>query len=110
MMKFVCSTYVIFKSVFGGEEYLTKLKKNSRIIFAKLRTNNNRLPITAGRYQNVPREEQYCNKCDAQLLDEYHVVLMYNNQTISQLRHHDIPEFFWARPNIEKKLFTNAVQ
>ena len=102
MMKSVCSKYVTFKSLFSSEEYLTKLKTKSRIIFAKPRANNNRLPTTAGKYQNVPREERQCNKYDAQLLrDECRVVLLCNNQTISQLKHHDIPEFFWTRPNRE---------
>ena len=97
MMKPVCITYVAFNSLFGREEYLTKLRTKSKIIFAKLRTSNNRLPTTAGRYQTVPKEKRYCNKCDAHLLgDEYHVVLMCNNQTISQLRHQYIPEFFWT--------------
>ena len=69
-------THVTFKNCYGMEEYLTKLRTKLRIVLGKLRTNNNRLPVIAGRYQNVPREERLCNKCEAGVVvgDKYHVV------------------------------------
>ena len=57
-LKSVYMTHVTFKNCYGMEEYLTKLRTKLRIVLGKLRTNNNRLPVIAGRYQNVPREER----------------------------------------------------
>ncbi len=76
-MKSVCSNCLTFKCIYGREEYLTKLKTKARITLTKIRTNNNRLPITGGKYQNVPREERICDKCDDTALgDEYYVILV----------------------------------
>ena len=44
----ICSNYVSFKNVFGREDYLLKLQTKARFTLVKLRTNNNRLPITVG--------------------------------------------------------------
>ncbi len=82
-MKSVCSNYLTFKCTYGREEYLTKLKTKAGITPTKIRTNNNRLLITVGRYQNVPREERICDKCDdTALRDEHHIILVCNNQVI----------------------------
>ena len=86
--------------MFGREDYLLKLQTKARFTLVKLRTNNNRLPITVGRYQNIPREERICDKCDVAMIGvEYHTVLVCNNQAITQLRYRYIPEYFWVTPN-----------
>ena len=41
----ICSTYKLYKEVYGIEEYLVKLSKNNRICLSKFRTENNKLPI-----------------------------------------------------------------
>ena len=82
------------------EEYLTKSKTKSRIVFTKLRANNNRLPLITGRYQNIPREERLCNKCDSSIVgDEYHAILECTNETIRRMRQRYIPEYYRTWPN-----------
>ncbi len=51
--KSLCSNYRMFKIDFGMEQYLKKLTKGDRILVAKFRTYNNRLPVNVGRYQGV---------------------------------------------------------
>lgn len=84
-LKSVCTTYVIFKSCYGMEGYITKLRTKSRIVLTKLRANNNKLPVITGRYQNISREGRLRNKWGSGIVgDEYHVVLECNNQVIRQ--------------------------
>lgn len=70
-----------YKKSFEFENYLTRLPKQCRISLCKLRTNNHRLPVVVGRYNGIPREEKFCNKCsDHRVGDEYHVLLECSNQ------------------------------
>ncbi len=45
-------------------------------MLTKLRSCNNKLPITVGRYNNIRREDRIFEKCNARVIgDEYHAVL-----------------------------------
>ncbi len=47
---------------------------DGRILMAKFRTCNNRLPVYVGRYQGVRRDDSVCNKCGVSVVgDEFHV-------------------------------------
>ena len=101
--KNICSSYRVFKEGYGIEDYLVKLCKNNRIYISKLRAGNNKLPIITGRYQEVAREERFCNKCNGGYVgDEYHVLLECQNQEIVLLRNRYIPIFFRVDPNQSK--------
>ena len=97
--KSICSSYKIYKHVFGLEDYL-KLNKVNRISLTRLRSNNNKLPLTVGRYNNIRREDRFCGKCNANVIgDEYHVLLMCDNEEIVRLRNEYIPRYYINRPN-----------
>ena len=67
---------------------------------SKLRTGNNKLPITEGRYQNINREDRVCNKCDENCIgDEYHVLFNCQNENIVRLRNKYIPRYYRTRPS-----------
>ena len=71
-----CSNYRIFKKSLILEDYLLELPYKFRIALCKFRTRNSRLPIELGIYNNVPRENRYCTKCQGNILgDEYHYLL-----------------------------------
>ena len=101
--KGICSSYSVYKEVYGIEEYLVKLAKTNRINICKFRTGNNNLPVVRGRYHNVRREERFCDKCNSeQVGDEYHVLFQCQNQYITQLRSKYIPEYYRVNTNRRK--------
>ena len=105
----ICSTYKLYKEIYGIEEYLVKLPKNTRICLSKFRTGNNKLPVITGRYNQIDREERLCNKCNDGLVgDEYHVLLQCQSQDIVQLRNRFIPQYYTRQPNYFK--FTMLMQ
>ena len=99
-VKGICSSYQIYKEVYGIEEYLLKLNKNDRIYISKLRTGNIQLPVIKGRYSGIIREERYCDMCNnGQVGDEYHLLFQCQSQIIVQLRDKYIPNYYKNRPN-----------
>ncbi len=98
--KSICSSYKMYKSIYCLEEYLVKLSKANRILLTKLRASNNKLPITVGRYNNIRREDRVCEKCNAGVIgDEYHVLLMCENEEIVRLRNKFINRYYRDRPS-----------
>ena len=63
--------YRIFKTKFGYELYLNVLPYDLACVLCKFRTCNHRLPIEAGRFVNLPRNERTCT-CSNKLGDEFH--------------------------------------
>ena len=97
--KSLCSNYRMFKIDFGMEKYLSKLTKGDRILVAKFRTCNNRLPVNIGRYQGVSREDRVCNKCDDGVVgDEFHVLLECTDMEIVRIREMYIPNYYTTWP------------
>ena len=58
-----CINYRIFKTNFGLENYLLSLPRDLRIVFAKIRTCNHRLPVETGRWKNIDRNIRICKLC-----------------------------------------------
>ena len=56
------------------EKYLTILDdKKYRIIMTRFRTNNNRLPINSGRFNDIESTKRFCPLCDCdEIGDEFH--------------------------------------
>ena len=68
-----CDTYSIFKTKIELEPYLLLLQPKFAIPLCKFRASNHRLPIVAGRFDNIPRNERVCDLCDSEeQADEYH--------------------------------------
>ncbi len=89
----------MFKIEFGMEQYLKKLTKGDRILVAKFRTCNNRLPVNVGRYQGVNREDRVCNKCGVGVVgDELHVLFECTDAETVRLRDKYIPNYYTNRP------------
>ena len=73
-----CVNYRIFnfKPNFGFEDYLLKLDCRLRKLLSKFRLGNSKLPIKRGRYNNVHREQRYCELCDHNIIgDKFHFIL-----------------------------------
>lgn len=67
--------YKIFKKNWEFEEYFNILDFKDAIVLCRFRTTNNKLPIEAGRWQNVLRENRVCHQCNnRQIGDEYHYI------------------------------------
>jgi hypothetical protein len=90
------------KNYWGFENYLLAMSQAQRIILCKFRcTINHKLPIQLGRYNNTPREERICTKCNLEPIgDEIHHVLIC--PFYANLRENYIPIQFRTHPNIFK--------
>ena len=68
------TSYKIFKTTFGMENYLITLPVKFRKAFIRIRTNNHRLPIETGRWRRAAMKDRTCNLCNETLGDEFHVI------------------------------------
>jgi len=93
--------YRMFKTAFGQEKYIKLLPTNLAIKLARFRTTNNFLPVNRLRFENVPRDERLCTKCEmGEIGDEFHYVFCcpYFNAK----RKECLPAYFLRRPNAIK--------
>lgn len=68
-------TYVLFKSKFGAEDYVSMhLTKYQRSLFAQLRCGVLPLQVEVGRFSNTPLEMRICKLCGLACEDEVHFV------------------------------------
>ena len=78
-------TYVLIKSDFGMETYLTEIKNvKLRIKLTKFRLSNHSLMIEKGRYTGLKPEERLCPFCPNLVEDEIHFLL--NCHTYKNIR------------------------
>ena len=98
----------MFKPTFAQERYISLLPTNLAIKLARFRTTNNVLPVNMLRFENVPRNERICLKCEMnEIGDEFHYVFSCPYFDIK--RRACIPGFYRIRPNAIKfnKLFNS---
>ena len=101
--------YRMFKTTFEQERYLNLLPKNLSIKLIRFRTTNNCLPVNKLRYENIPRNERLCPKCEMEEIgDEFHYVFCcpyFHAKRVSCL-----PVYFRRRPNAIKfnQLFNSS--
>ena len=98
----------MFKPAFGQERYISLLPTNLAIKLARFRTTNNMLPVNKLRFENVPRNERICQKCEMnEIGDEFHYLFCCLFFDIKQRA--CIPGFYRIRPNAIKfnKLFNS---
>ncbi|MEW8546520.1 MAG: reverse transcriptase family protein [Candidatus Thiodiazotropha sp.] len=104
-----CFNYRIFKTDFLFEKYITELPANSYIALAKFRTTNNRLPIEKGRWDNIDRNERYCNLCNTNLIgDEFHYI--FECEFFNNVRKMYLPKYYLKHYNTFKfaQLMSNS--
>ena len=70
-----CSTYRIFKTCFGFENYLRVVPAKLRKFLIKIRTRNHKLPVDIGRWRRIPIDQRKCHLCDSDIGDEFHYIL-----------------------------------
>ena len=66
--------YRELQTVFEIEQYIIKYPWNTVRYILKFRTSNHKLAVEKGRYNNIERNQRYCDICKQNLLgDEYHL-------------------------------------
>jgi hypothetical protein len=67
--------YRHYKQIFEFENYFNILENKDIFTFCKFRTNNTKLPIETGRWNNIARENRKCQLCqENQIGDEFHFI------------------------------------
>ena len=56
--------YRMFKPSFGADPYYLVLPQNYMFTILRFRTTNNNLPVNKLRYENIPRNDRICDKCN----------------------------------------------
>lgn len=70
------SCYRTFKQNFGQENYLRLLKNfEQRRSLTCFHISAHRLNIERGRYQGIPQQERYCNRCNVKS-NYFHVIII----------------------------------
>ena len=92
-----CSTYRIFKTTFGFENYLRSVPAKFRKFLIKIRTRNHKLPVEVGRWRRIPRDQRKCHLCDSDIGDEYHYILACKK--LKELRKKYLDSRYLRRPN-----------
>ena len=83
--------------------YLHQIPGNMSLILCKFRLSNFKLPIVRGRYNNIPRNQRFCDFCDENLLgDEFHILLECTNEQIKYLRSKHLPKYYQRNSNMYK--------
>ena len=81
------SLYSEIENEIRFEPYLKLIKNvNERVAVTKMRISYHSLPIEAGRYKKVPRDERFCSFCKPAIGDESHYLMKCNHSSFSLLR------------------------
>ena len=64
--------YSCFKYDICLEEYLKTLPRKFYLPICKFRTNNHKLPVETGRWENIPLNDRKCTFCTRDIGDEFH--------------------------------------
>ena len=94
--------YGIFKSEFQLEPYLLRLNNIQSKWLCKFRTNNIKLPIETGRWENIHRDNRVCKLCFQGIGDEFHYLFLCKHEKIDLLRSKYVPLYFSKFPSISK--------
>ena len=71
-------SYKCFRQDLSFENYLINLDIKHYLPLIKSRTNNHRLPVETGGWENIPLNERKCQLCAKNNLgDEYHSIYLY---------------------------------
>ena len=92
--------YKIIKTNFRTSKYQSQLPESLCKLFLRFRMRNHRLPIEIGRWQSVPLMDRKCNKCNLDIGDEFHYLLVCSH--FSQSRSKYLKSYYYTRPNTLK--------
>ena len=101
--------YRMLKNEFCEEPYLTKIPSSCAISLLRFRVTNNYLPVNRLRYQNIPRYDRKCEKCNLnEIGDEFHYLFVC--PFFSDTRKECMPTRFYVNPNTIKyrQLFVSS--
>ena len=90
--------YGIFKTEFYLEPYLIRLSDFHSYWFCKFRTNNIKIPIETGRWENIPKENRICKLCYDGIGDEFHYLFLCKDYNVELLRKKYVPLYFSKCP------------
>ena len=103
---YASNTGTIYREIrmkFEQECYLHQLPASMSLILCEFRLSNFKLPIVGGRYNNIPRNQCFCDFCDENLLgDEFHILLECTNEQIKDLRSNHLPKYYQYHNNMFK--------
>ena len=94
------TSYKIFKTTFGMENYLVTLPVKFRKAFIRIRTNNHRLPIETGRWRRAAMKDRTCYLCNETLGDEIHVI--FECKQFKDIRKKYLKSYYYKNPNVIK--------
>ena len=81
------SLYSEIKNEIRFESSLKLIKNvNERVAVTKMRISCHLLPIEAGRYKKVPRDERFCSFCKPSIGNEFHYLMKCKRSSFSVLR------------------------
>ena len=81
---------------------LLKLNDIQSKWLCKFRTNNIKLPVETGRWENIPRNDRICRLCFTGIGDEFHYLFLCKHETVELLRNKYIPLYFSKHPCVNK--------
>ena len=107
-----CNYYTIIKQspYTEYEKYITSLSAHESVSMCKLRCGNHKLPIIAGRYGNIDRDDRMCTLCTKNDVgDEFHYIFVCEH--FREERKKYISHYFYNKPNTYKAydLFNSSV-
>lgn len=103
LTKGICKSNKMYKAMYVQEYDLLRLRKNIRILLTKITSNDNRLSVVTGRYENVRREERLCTKCRNNVVrDEFPIMLLCSNENNVELRKRFIPNYYGNNTTLNK--------
>lgn len=96
------TSYRLFvRDDFKMQYFLTSnLSVKNKIILSQFRSNNHKLPIESGRWQNIPKQNRTCNLCHKDIGDEFHYLMICD--VLSGIRKLYVPLYYRKNPNILK--------
>ena len=93
-------TYALFKQTIALEHYLIALPKNVYMQLCKFRTDNHKLPVETGRWDDIAHNERTCTLCNSDVGDKFHY--LFACPSFENERKLYLKQYFYRRPNILK--------
>ena len=94
------SNYMHLKTEWKQEQYIESTEYADTICLLKFRTDNHRLPVETGRYQNVEFKDRLCHECKMEVGDKFHY--LFSCPLFKAEREELIPPKYRNRPNVYK--------
>ena len=88
-------------NIFVSRNYINSgAYMNNITTLLRFRTSDHKLPFETGRWNNVPRNQRFCNLCKNNIGDEYHYIMICPE--LKEYRKAYLPSMYFRRPNAFK--------